>query len=637
MAQVQDSQPINHYSLWRYIIIFLIVILAVIYALPNYYTESPAVEISQKSGAVMDAATVGKVQAALNLAGVKYQTLTQTQYALSLHFADTTTQMKARDLILANLGSEDVVALNFEPNTPKWLEALGAYPMKYGLDLRGGMYLLLDIDMDTVVKNQLENLAAEFRQELRENNIRYSGVILTGPNDANGPGVLLNFRDPAYLSQAQAYISAHQSSVLLIKKLSDSQLFVSMAPQDLEQTRENAVVQTIEVMRNRVNELGVGDATVSQQGQDRVVIELPGLQDATQAEQIIGGTTTLKVMMVNETADIQNALAGKLPIGSSLYYGADNLHHAPYVLYDRVVLTGKSFVGAALGYDSQTSLPVVNVNLSGPEVSYFSQVTAQNVGHLMAIVSVQPEMKMSLDKQGKPVKTTVVKSQIISVATIDSQLGNSFQIMGLGSTHNAQLLAMTIRAGALPAPVQIIQESLIGPSLGEANIKMGALSVLVALVLVIVFIAIYYRMMGLIANFALILNLILIIAILSVIPGATLTLPGIAGIVLNLGMAIDSNVLIFERIREELRNGVGVHAAIHAGYARAFSTIVDANVTTLIVAVILYSVGTGAVKGFAVTLIIGIICSMFTAIMVTRSLVNLFWGRRPVKTLSIGI
>lgn len=632
MTVSQGAQPINRYSIWQYVLILLVIILAVVYALPNYYSESPAIEISLKSGAVMNAQTVNQVTQVLKSDHLDYQSVQTSQYSLVIRFADTASQMQAQEVVMGALGSDYVVAMNVEPNTPAWLSALGAEPMKYGLDLRGGMYFLLAIDMNSVVKNQLENLASGFRQDLRENDIRYSGVLVNPSNSA----VILNFRDPMITYDASQYIQSHQAGVT-VQQNNPTQLAVSLTPTQLQQIRENAVEQTIQVMRNRVNELGVGDASVSQQGQDRVVIELPGLQDAARAKQIIGGTATLKVMMVNEGADVQSALEGKVPIGSSLYYGDDHLGHQPYVLYDRVLLTGKSFVGAALGYDSQTSLPVVNVNLSGPEVSYFSQMTAENVGHLMAIVLVQPEMKISLDKQGHPVTTTTTNSQIISVATVDSRLGNNFQIMGIGSTRNAQLLALTIQAGALPAPVQIIEDRLIGPTLGAQNIHMGEISVLVALILVIIFIAIYYRLMGLIANFALILNLVLIIAIMSIIPGATLTLPGIAGIVLNLGMAIDANVLIFERIREELRNNVSVQVAIQTGYARAFATIVDANVTTLIVAVILYAIGTGAVKGFAVTLMIGILCSMFTAITVTRGIVNAAWGGRSVKKLSIGI
>lgn len=654
MAEMGDAssshlklQPLNYYPAWRYVLIFVVIVLAVIYALPNYFSESPAVQVSAKSGSVMTEAITDQVKTALDSAKLNYNSVSQTQYALSVHFADTQAQMKAQEIILATLGDSYVVALNLEPNTPAWLQALGANPMKYGLDLRGGMYFLLDIDIDSVLKNQLDNMAASFRQDLRENDIRYAGIqVLNNSNPSTVAqnvlkGVLISFRDSAVLKVGQDYLLAHSNSSgsigsYQVQKYSDQQLLVTMDPQELQQIQETAVQQTIQVMRNRVNGLGVGDATVSQQGKDRIVIELPGLEDAARANQIIGGTATLKVMMVNESADLTSALAGHVPIGSSIYYGSDHLGHQPYVLYNPTILTGKSFVGADLSYDSQTSLPVVDVNLSGPEVSYFSQVTANNVGHLMAIVLVQPKMTVSIQK-GVPVTTTTTSSEIISVATVESRLSNNFQIQGIGSARSAQLLAMTIRAGALPAPVQIMEERLIGPTLGAANIHRGAVSVLVALILVMIFMAIYYRAMGFIANTALVLNLILIIAIMSVIPGATLTLPGIAGIVLNLGMAIDSNVLIFERIREEIRGGVGIQPAIDAGYARAFSTIIDANVTTLIVAVILYAVGTGAVKGFAVTLIIGIFCSMFTAILVTRALVNKLWGSSAIKKLSIGI
>lgn len=626
----QHKAPMNRYGIWRYILIILITVFGILYALPNYFGENPAVQISAQNGAVMTAAVVNKVEQSLKSNHVDFQSVTKSKYNVLIKFANTSDQMKGQDAVVGALGKNYVVALNFAPNTPHWLEAIGSYPMKYGLDLRGGMYFLLDIDMQSVLHNQLENYASTFRKELRQKHIRYSGVKVKGEQ------VQLSFRSADYMAQARTYIKDVDPALIVSQPKTHLQLNVSVDPQMLKQTQQYALQQTIQVMRNRVNELGVGDASVSQQGLDRVVIELPGLQDAARAKQIIGGTATLKVMLVNEKADIQNALNGIIPIGSSLYYTTERQGHIPYVLYNRVIITGKSFVGASVGYDQQTSLPVVNVKLSGPDVSYFSKVTGENINHKMAIVLVQPRVVTKM-LNGKTVKSTVVTQKIISAANIMSRLGNSFQISGIGSARNAQILAMTIRAGSLPAPVSIAEERLIGPTLGAENIKKGAISVAVALLAVIVFMAIYYRLLGLIANFALVLNLILIVAVMSVIPGATLTLPGIAGIVLNLGMAIDANVLIFERIREELRNKATVQAAIHAGYERAFGTIVDSNVTTLIVAIILYAVGTGPVKGFAVTLIIGIIISMFTAITVTRALVNLIYGGRVVKKLSIGI
>lgn len=626
----QHQAPMNRYGIWRYILIILITVFGILYSLPNYYGENPAVQVSVKSGAVMTPATVNKIEQALTSNHVAYQEVTKSKYNALVKFANTSEQMKAQDAIVGVLGKQYVVALNFAPNTPEWLEKFGAYPMKYGLDLRGGMYFLLDIDMQSVLHNQLENYASTFRKELRQKRIRYSSVKVKANE------VQLKFRTAASLASAHTYIKDVDPALIIKKAGTHLQLNVFIDPQMLKQTRQYALQQTIQVMRNRVNELGVGDASVSQQGLDRVVIELPGLQDAARAKQIIGGTATLKVMLVNEKADVQNALNGIVPIGSTLYHTTARQGNVPYVLHNRVIITGKSFVGASVGYDQQTSLPVVNVKLSGPDVSYFSKVTGENINNKMAIVLVQPHVVTKLVK-GKTIKTTTVSQKIISAATIMSRLGNSFQITGLGSPRNAQMLAVTIRAGSLPAPVSIAEERLIGPTLGAENIKKGAISVGVALLAVIFFMALYYRLLGVIANLALILNLFLIVAVMSVIPGATLTLPGIAGIVLNLGMAIDANVLIFERIREELRNKATVQAAIHAGYGRAFGTIVDSNVTTLIVAVILYAVGTGPVKGFAVTLIIGILISMFTAITVTRAVVNLIYGGRSVKKLSIGI
>lgn len=631
MLGAKQSASLNHYSIWRYVLIVVLVVFAVLYALPNYYGENPSVQISERSGDAITPAVVAKVKDALKSNDISYMSMTKSKYSMSLRFLGTGSQTKAQDAIVGALGQKYVVALNFAPNTPEWLRAIGAYPMKYGLDLRGGMYFLLDVDMKSVEVNQLNNFADTFRKSLREQDIRYSGIAV------RGNAVSLRFRDQATLQKAESWIHS-KYNMLQISAGEKNPLVINAAINKtyLKQIQTYAIQQTIEVMRNRVNELGVGDATVSRQGMSRVVIELPGLQDAARAKQIIGGTATEKVMLVNQKADIPSALQGMTPIGSTLYYTTEEKGNRPYVLYNRVIITGKSFVGASVGYDQQTSLPVVNVKLSGPDVSYFSKVTGENIGKLMAIVLVQPHTVTKLIK-GKKVTTTVVSQKIISVATIMARLGNNFQIMGIGNARNAQILAMTIRAGALPAPVNIAEERLIGPTLGAANIRMGSISIAVALALVILFMAFYYRFMGVVADLALVLNLFFIVAIMSVIPGATLTLPGIAGIVLNLGMAIDANVLIFERIREELRNGSTVQAAIHSGYERAFGTIVDSNVTTLIVAVILYAVGTGPVKGFAVTLIIGILTSMFTAITFTRAIVNWFYGGRVVKKLSIGI
>ncbi len=627
-AAKNNAVPLNSYPLWRYLMILVIVILGVIYALPNIYGESNAVQVSPKNGASITPQLVEQVQTVLQQNQVAFNNLTANAADIEMRFSDTTEQMKAQEALQQALGSNYSVAINLAPNTPKWLQAIGANPMKLGLDLRGGMYFLLDIDMQSVINSSLQNTVSDLRTNLREQNIRYSELAL------KPQGIVIGLRTPDAVTATESYIAKQYPTMMSTVDPKDPlKLLVTLNPQQAQQLQQYAADQTVQVMRNRVNELGVAEASVAKEGQDRVVIELPGVQDAARAKNIIGGTATLRVMLVDEQADPNAAVSGNVPLGSALYYQANG---QPVVLKNQVVLTGKSFVGANVGYDPQTSLPVVNVTLSGPEVSNFSRVTGENVHHLMAIVLIQQTFTKS-DVNGKSVTKTKTDQQVISVATIQSQLGSNFQISGLGSVQNAQNLALMIRAGALPAPVQIVEEKQIGPTLGAQNILVGEISIAVSMLLVIVFIAFYYGVFGLIANVALILNVVFLFAIMSIIPGATLTLPGIAAVVLHVGMAIDCNVLIFERIREELRNGTPIQSAIHNGFARAFATVVDSNVTTLIVAVILFAIGTGSIKGFAVVLIIGILTSMFTAVTVTRGLVNLTYGGRVIKRLSIGM
>ena len=628
-----NATVLNQFPKWKYWLIVILIVVGVIYALPNIFGESPALQISAKGGKALTQTAITQVEKMLKADGIAYHGETKTKYLLSMRFNDTSQQLKAQDAIREALGKDYTVAINLVPNTPKWLQALGANPMKYGLDLRGGMYFLLNVDMQTVLRNNLDNFAVQMRTDLRKQDIRYSGLIVT-----KTPDILIRFRKPAATDKAYAFIQDKYQQ-LTVSKVAKQPLAlrVNLSAAEIKQAKQFAVEQTIQVMRNRVNELGVAEASVSREGANRVVIELPGVQDAAKAKEVIGGTSTLKLMLVNESADLASAVHGQVPIGSTLYHFSSDLGGGPIVLKNRVILTGKSIVGATVGYGQNSGLPVVNVKLSGPEVSEFSRVTGENVGKRMAIVLVQSTFEKK-KVHGKAVTQTNTTQEVVNAAVINQQLGNAFVIEGMGSMRAAQLLALNIRAGALPAPVQIAESKIVGPSLGQDNIRMGEISVCVAMLLVIIFIAIYYRLFGVIADVALLLNLVFIVAIMSIIPGATLSLAGIAGIVLNVGMAIDSNVLIFERIREELRNGNTPQAAIHAGYERAFATIVDSNVTTLIVAVILFAVGTSAIKGFAVTLTIGILTSMFTAITFTRALVNLIYGRRrSVKKLSIGI
>lgn len=630
MFAANAPKPLNRYPLWRYILIVVLIALAVIYALPNVFGESPAVQVSPKGGKKISTTLLPRVEQVLKKDHLAYTAVQATPYNLEFRFKDTTVQMQAKDAIKVALGSDYVVALNLAANTPKYLSSLGANPMKYGLDLRGGMYFLLDIDMQTVIGHNLDNYLNTLKSTLRQDNIRYRNV------QVKKNSIHIQLRSKENFEQAEALVHSKAELQGLLVDENQSQnnnLVLNLDPKAVNDAKQYAVSQVIQVMRNRVNELGVAEASVTRQGADRVVVELPGVQDAARAKEILGGTASLNVMLVNEDANVMQAVNGQVPLGSSLYYDQNG---RPYVLYNKIILTGKSFVGASSGYDGQSGFPVVNVKLTGPEVSYFSKVTRENVGHLLAIVLIQPTFEMK-KINGKLESITHNKNTIISAATIQSALGNNFQITGSRSAREAQNLALTIRAGALPAPVRIVEERQIGPSLGLENIKMGEEAVVLAMLLVVIFMMIYYRLMGFIAVVALGLNLIFIVAVMSIMPGATLTLPGIAGIVLNLGMAIDGNVLIFERIREELRQGISVQAAISAGYDRAFATIVDSNVTTLIVAIILYAIGTGAVKGFAVTLMIGIVTSMFTAITVTRAMVNAIYGGRRLKRISIGI
>lgn len=631
MFKANNATPLNSYPWWKYVVIVVAIVLACFYALPNLFGESPAVQVSPKGGEAISSALVTEVKQVLNQEKLNYVALEASQYSLEMRFNNTLEQMKAQSALQSALGNKFTVAINLAPNTPKWLTDLGAYPMKLGLDLRGGMYFLLDIDMQSVVNNRLNEVKPQIIETLRTHNFAWRLLKMT-----DNSGLYIELINAASAQQASKLIeSKYPNLQAKVDAQNPQALFVNLTAATAEQARQLATEQTVQVMRNRVNELGVSEASVSRQGADQVVIELPGLQDAARAKAIIGGTATLKVMLADDNpSDIMTATSGgQIPYGTVLLYNQKN---EPVLLKDRVIITGKSVVGADASFDPKTRLPVVNVKLSGPDVSYFSEVTGNNVGRPMAIVLVQQTFSKS-KVNGKEVTKTQTHQTVINVATISQQLGANFIISGIGSYRSAQNLALMIRAGSLPAPVQIVEEKNIGPSLGMENIKMGTISVVIAMILVMIFITFYYRLFGLVANFALILNLIFIVAIMSLLPGATLTLPGIAGIVLNVGMAIDANVLIFERIREELRLGTTLQAAIHAGYARAFSTIVDSNVTTLIVAVILFAVGTGSVQGFAVTLIIGILTSMFTAITVTRAIINLIYGGRKVKSLSIGI
>lgn len=615
---------LNRYPLWKSLLVVFVVVIAFFYAAPILFPDDPAVQVSGANPSnVVDQSTIDKIQQTLQSAQVPFKDIAKENRSLLVRFTNTDTQLKAKDIIQHVLGDNYLVALNLAPTTPHWLKAIGAEPMKLGLDLRGGVHLLLQVDVDSVLKQRVEGDLNSIGQELRAQHIRYTDMSRLGAN-----GISLQFRDPEQLSNALRFLNQRFVEFTWTK----NNLIVQgvLSPASIQQAKQDTLEQAMNTLRHRVNELGVSEAIVTSQGNSRVAVDLPGIQDSAQAKNILGKTATLEFRMVDTEHDARNAAAGSQPFDAKLY----EYQGQPILLKNQIILRGSSITMARSGYgeDGRSS---VDVKLGGGGESLFSKTTAENIGKPMAVVYVEVKSEVK-DVNGQKTIDYVTERRVISVATIQSALGNSFQITGLSSQDESRTLALLLRAGALPAPVTIIEERQVGPSLGKQNIHMGVLSVEVGFLLVVIFMALYYRTFGLIANLALGMNLVLIVAILSLL-GATLTLPGIAGMVLTVAIAADANVLIFERIREELRNGMGVQGSIHAGYERALVTIVDANVTTLIVTIVLFSLGSGVVRNFAVTLTIGIVTSMFTAIMGTRAIVNALYGAKPVKSISIGI
>ncbi|MFZ9035868.1 MAG: protein translocase subunit SecD [Francisellaceae bacterium] len=647
MLAPRQKAPINQFPLWKYLLITIVAIVAIIYALPNLYGQTPALQVSPKDGDVTPA-LIKEVSEALDKEKIAYNSIHQdSKTVLQIRFADANDQMAAKTLLTHKLGEPYIIALNMADNTPSWLLALGAKPMNLGLDLRGGMYLVLEADTQSAIDARLNNTLESIAQGLKDKKIEVSNLTkATNQSQLNkspvsseytaNDYVALSFANASQAKAAYDYIksdySRTQNNQLLYTLTGDNTIVVSFLSQLVNQIKQEALSQVVTVMRNRINALGVAEASIAASGNSRVVIELPGLQDATRAKQILGGTSTASFYIVKP---VVNRLQVEEQ-GIKVYPLSNDGQTIYYQLEGPAVVSGSAIVNASPSVDPQTGQPIVAIELSSDAAGHFREVTSQHVQDLMGVMLVNTTYTKSM-VDGKEVGRVERSEKLVNAATIQSALGSHFQITGL-DRREANNLALMIRSGALQVPVHIAEEQQIGPTLGKKNIEMGVISIVIALALVVIFMAIYYRLFGLIANIALILNLILIVAVMSIIPGATLTLPGIAGIVLNLGMSIDGNVLIFERIREELRGGMPVQSAIHSGYERAFGTIVDSNITTLIVAVILFAIGTGAVKGFAVTLIIGIITSMFTAVTVSRAMTNGIYGsRRHLKKLSIGI
>ena len=618
----------NRYPAWKYALILLVVVVSVLYALPNVFGKDPAVQITAPGGGEVSELARFEVEAALDTAQLEYMSIEFTDGSMLIRFANEEIQLKAQDALKKALANKLVVALNLAPATPEWLELLGAEPMFLGLDLRGGVNFLLEVDMEAAMAKADDRYVSDLRTLLRDQDIRYKTIT----RNEEG-GVQIRFRDQQQRDQAISIIETNYLELDVTALRDNSGEFPALAKltdASLTETRRSALQQNITTLRNRVNELGVAEPVIQQQGLNRIVVQLPGVQDTARAKEILGATATLEFRMVDQENDVQAATEGRVPAGSKLYNTRDGLQ---LLVKRQVMLTGEYIIDAASGIDSMTGGPNVNITLDGRGERMFSQATAEQIGKNMAIVFIENKTETVVEN-GQEIKKKQVVEEVISNATIQDRLGKRFQITGLDSPQEARNLALLLRAGALAAPIEIVEERTVGPSLGQENIRQGINSVVVGFLLVLAFMLVYYRMFGIAANIALTLNLVMTVALLSLLQ-ATLTLPGIAGIVLTVGMAVDANVLIYERIREELRNGNSPHASIVAGYDKAFSSIADSNITTLIAALVLYGFGTGPVKGFAVTLSLGIICSMFTAITVTRGLINLMYGGRRITALSI--
>ena len=617
----------NHFPAWKNILLIVVFLLGSVYALPNLYGEDPAVQVSPLRNAVINDILLADIKEKLNGENVELASSELSEKQLLLRFSDTGNQLKAADIIRDALAKNYVVALNLAPTTPEWLRALNAFPMYLGLDLRGGVHFLLDVDMAAAEKQSISRQALDIRQYLRENKLRYLSVLVSDET------IRIKFRNLDVQSQALEKLSRQFRTWEFSTELENTitpTLIANMSAKELAAVKKYALQQNIITLKNRVNELGVAEPVIQQQGDRRIVVELPGVQDTARAKEILGATATLEYHLVDVEHSLSAAISGRVPLGSKLYNKRDG---GQVLLKKQVIVTGNEIIDASSGIENDTGSAMVSVSLDGPGGKKMSKTTRNNTGKPMAVVFIENRSDIKR-VNGELVRHKTIVEEVINVATIRGHFSNRFQTTGLDNSAEARDLALLLRAGALAAPIDIVEERTVGPSLGQDNIDKGFQSVLIGFVLVLIFMAVYYKTFGLFADIALATNLILIIAILSLLQ-ATLTLPGIAGIVLTVGMAVDANVLIFERIKEELKNGNSPQASIQAGYEKAFSTIADANITTLIAAIILFGFGTGPIKGFAITLSIGILTSMFTAIIGTRALVNLTYGNRQINTLKI--
>jgi preprotein translocase subunit SecD len=611
----------NHFPLWKNILILLILTLAAIYALPNFFGEDPSVQLSPARGSALDQALVTQSEKALADAGLKAKAVELSEKRLLVRFADTDAQLKAADALKAVYGDRYTVALNLAPATPNWLRKIGADPMYLGLDLRGGVHFMMQVDMEAAIKQAEERYAEDIRTMLRDSKIQYLSV------DRDNHAIQIKFQDAATLGQAENTLKREMRGLMFSEE--GNALIARMTDADVREIRRLAVAQNVTTLRNRVNELGVAEPVIQQQGEDRIVVQLPGVQDTARAKEILGATATLEFRMV-DTEHPTPTDETKTPIGSKLYKDRQG---KPVLLQRKIIVTGDQIIDASSGLEQQSGSAAVFITLNGPGARKMADTTKENINKPMAVVYIENKTETK-DVNGQKLTTRKTVEEVINIATIRDRFSKRFQISGLDGTDEARNLSLLLRSGALAAPVDIVEERTVGPSLGKENIEQGKRSFIIGFLLIAVVMIGYYKVFGVIAVLTLIFNVALILAILSALQ-ATLTLPGIAGITLTIGMAVDANVLIYERIKEELRNGTSIQSSIYAGFERAFATIFDSNITTLLAAVMLFGIGSGPVKGFAVTLTIGILTSMFTAVMCTRMMVNFVYGQRRVNKLWI--
>ncbi|EOU9537560.1 protein translocase subunit SecD [Cronobacter dublinensis] len=614
---------LNRYPLWKYLMLVVVLLVGLLYALPNLYGEDPAVQITGARGVAASDQTLVQVQNTLQKEKISAKSVALEEGAILARFDSTDTQLRAREALMSTLGDQFVVALNLAPATPRWLTTISAEPMKLGLDLRGGVHFLMEVDMQTALSKLQEQNMDGMRSDLRDKGLNWTNV-----RKAENYGMTIQFRDGDTRDAAVSYLTARHRD-MVISSQGDNSLRAVPSDERLREAREYAVQQNINILRNRVNQLGVAEPLVQRQGTDRIVVELPGIQDTARAKEILGATATLEFRLVNNSVDPSAIAAGRIPGDSEVKMTREG---QPVVLYKRVILTGDHITDSTSGVD-QYNMPQVNISLDSSGGNIMSNFTKDNLRKPMATLFVEYKDSGKKDANGRSILAK--EEEVINVATIQARLGQNFVITGIDNANEARQLSLLLRAGALIAPIQIVEERTIGPTLGMQNITQGLEACLAGLAVSILFMVLFYKKFGLIATSALLANLVLIVGIMSLLPGATLTMPGIAGIVLTLAVAVDANVLINERIKEELSNGRSVQQAIDEGYRGAFSSIFDANITTLIKVIILYAVGTGAIKGFAITTGIGVATSMFTAIVGTRAIVNLLYGGKRINKLSI--